>query len=172
MCGSVNRRVYRGKITARLSLLIIMSSKRPSETNRMRDATEYIKRKLFQSSLSRAPTPSSIEMDSSSGNRARWVMEFFFPTFHWNYLGTFKSISPLDIDPVMSANTSPGLPVSVSAPKQFGSASGQRLETPPIVSDHTVLAIVAANDRSFSRCLWPPVDHHCKYPGNQSNTSL
>ena len=63
-----------GSSRLRLSLLTIMSSKSPSEFNRMGDAAEYEKRKLTESSLShlsRAPTPSSIEMDTSSDNRAR-----------------------------------------------------------------------------------------------------
>ena len=61
-------------------LTIIMSSERPSETNLIRKVAGSSKGKL--SSLSQAPTPSSIEMDSSSDNPTRCVTKFFSPTFH------------------------------------------------------------------------------------------
>ena len=56
--------------------------------------------------------------------------------------------------PVVDASTdfatepcilSPGPPVSVSVPKQLGSASDQGLVTSPTVSDHSMLTIVASN---------------------------
>jgi hypothetical protein len=54
-----------------LSLTFIMSSERPSETNHMRKIAGTFKGKLSSLlHLSRAPTPSSIEMDSSSDNPA------------------------------------------------------------------------------------------------------
>ena len=154
---------------ARLSLLtIIMSSELP-ETNRIR------KRKL--SSLlhsSRAPTPSSIEIDSSSDNPTRRVTKILFPTFYWNSLALF-STSPLNKVPVAGVDhapttafateaytLSPGSPISVpvsgSIPVQFGSASGQGLETPPTVSGHAVHTIFVADYWSFRICLWPPID--------------
>ena len=54
----------------------------------------------------------------------------------------------------------PGTPVIVPIPKQLGSASGRGLEIQPIVSDHAILTIVAANYWSFSTRLWLPIDHH------------
>ena len=80
----------------RLSLLtIIMSSERPHGTNRIRKAAGSFKGKLSSLlHLSRAPTPSSIKMDSSSDNptlsSARCVTKIFSPTFHWNSLVLFK----------------------------------------------------------------------------------
>lgn len=58
----------------RLSLLtiIIMSSERPSETHHIRKVAGSLKKKLSSLlHLSRAPTPSSIEMDSTSDNATR-----------------------------------------------------------------------------------------------------
>ena len=74
-----------------------MTSEGPTETNRIRKIVGSFKGKL--SSLlqpSRAPTPSSIETDSSPRNRTRWVTKFFSPTFHWNCLVLF-SVSPLNM---------------------------------------------------------------------------
>ena len=64
----------------------------------------------------------------------------------------------------MNTNASPDPPISVPGPKQLDSASGRRLETSPTVSDHAVLAIVVANDWSFSTCLWPPIVHRRPMP--------
>ena len=64
---------------------IIMPSENPSETNRIRKVAGSFKGKLSSLlKLSRGPSPSSIEMDSSSDNPTRWVTIFFSPTFHWN----------------------------------------------------------------------------------------
>jgi hypothetical protein len=53
-----------------LSLLTYHQVERKtSETNRTRKSAGFFKGKLY--SLSRAPTPSSIEMDSGSDNRTR-----------------------------------------------------------------------------------------------------
>ena len=56
------------------------------------------------------------------------------------------------------------VPVSelIPVPKELNSVSGQRLESPPTVSNHAVLTIVVANYWSFSTCLWPPVVPLCK----------
>ena len=55
---------------------------------------------------------------------------------------------------------SPGLPISVTVPKQLGSASDPGLESQPTVSDHAVLTIVITNDWLFSTCLWPHIVHY------------
>ena len=52
---------------------------------------------------------------------------------------------------------------SISVLNQFGSAGGRGLETPPTVSDHAVLMIVAY--WSFSTSLWPlKVHYRHQYP--------
>ena len=106
-------RVYRGKsqlysLTATplrpFLLTIIMSSERSPGTNRMRKIAGSFKGKISSLlHLSRAPTPSSIEMDSSSGNPTRWVTKFFSSTFHWNGF-VLLSVSPL---PVVGADHAP-----------------------------------------------------------------
>ena len=74
-------------------LTTIISSERLSETNRIHKIVRSFKGNLsFLVPLSRAPTSSSIGMDSSSDNPTRWVTEFSSPTFHWNIiLVLFKS---------------------------------------------------------------------------------
>ena len=98
----VHGQVYRGKSklvqpqrTQRwLSLLtIIMSSKRPSETNRIRKIAGSVKGKLssFLHS-SRAPTAPSIEMSSSSDNAtlATWAIWMLFFNILLKQFRTFK----------------------------------------------------------------------------------
>ena len=71
--------------------IIIMSSERPSKTNRIHKITGSFKGKISSLlHLSRAPTPSSIEMDSSTDNPTRWVTKFFSPTFSLKQFRTFK----------------------------------------------------------------------------------
>jgi hypothetical protein len=79
---------------------------------------------------------------------------------------------------------SPGPPVSAPMPKQLASAarsaSDRGLETQLTVSEDALLTIVVADHWSFSTCLWPPIVNYrprypmppCKYPRNQSKTSL
>ena len=94
--------VYRGKsklvqpqrTQPWLSLLtIIMSSERPSETNRIRKFAGSVKGKLssFLHS-SRTPTAPSIEMSSSSNNAslARWVIWILFSNILLKQFRTFK----------------------------------------------------------------------------------
>ena len=98
----------------------------------------------------------------------------------------FLSILPLNAVPVVGVDHVPttasvteaytlsaGPPISVPVsglipvPKQLGSVSGQGLETPPTVSDHTVHMIVVANCWSCSTSLWLPIVHyrlHCLIP--------
>ena len=156
-----------------------MSSEKPSETNRIRKIGGSFKGKLSSLlNFSRAPSPSSIEMESSSDNPTRWVTKFFSPTIHWNNFVP-SSRSPLNKVPVVRVDhaTAPGmfstkpyslspgptisLPVSrsIPVPKQLGSASGG--ETRPTVSDHAVLTIVVVNYWSFSTCIWPPIVRYC-----------
>ena len=153
-----------------------MSSERPSKTNRMPHVAGSFEGKLSSLHLSREPTPSSIEIDSSSDNPTRWVTKFFSPTFHWNSL-VLLSISPLNMVPVVGIGhapttgtafateaytlSPPGRPISVSVSKQLISATDRGLETPPTVSDHAVLTIVVANYWLFSTCLWPPIVYYC-----------
>ena len=56
------------------------------------------------------------------------------------------------------------VPVSGSIPVQLDSASDGELESPPAVSDHAVLTIVAANYWLSSRRVWPPTVQHCLKP--------
>ena len=177
-----------------------MSSRKPSETNRTRKIAGSFKGKLSSLfNLSRAPSPSSIVMDSSSDNPTRWVTKFFSPTFHWNSFVLLLSISPLNKVPVVHVDHAPApvfstepyspspaptipLPVSglIPVPKQLDSASGGGLETRPTVSDRAELTIVVANYWSFSTCIRTPVVHYrprCpmlsrKYPRNQNKISL
>ena len=148
----------------RLSLLTnIMSSETPFKTNRIRKIAGSFKVKLSSLlHLSRAPTPSSIEMDPSSDYPTRRATESFTPTFHWNSL-VFLRISPLNVVPVVGVDHAPttafatevfsGSPISASVPKQLSSASGRVLETLPTVSDQPALTIIVANYWSFSICL-------------------
>ena len=131
-----------------------MSSKKQPEANRIRKFAGSFKGRfssLFH--LSREPSPSSIEMDSSSDNPTRWVTKSFSPAFHGNSL-VLLSIAPLDMVPVtgIDATTavfsseahilSPGAPNSVPVLNQLGSSSGRGSETPTTVSDHFLLTIV------------------------------
>ena len=152
----------------RLSLLtIIMSSERPSETNRIRKIAGSVKGKLSSLlHLSRAPTPSSIEVVPNSDNRtlARWATEFFFFQHFIETVFVFFRISPLNVTPVVqvgdhkpttafaaeaySLSPSTGLLIPVSVPKQIGSTSA-----PSTVSDYAAVTIVITNYWSFSTCL-------------------
>ena len=155
--------------------IIIMLSKKPSETNRIRKIAGYFKGKLSSllHLLSRAPSPSSIEMDSSSNDPTRWVIKKISPTFHWKSFALL-SISPINKVPVVLVDHAPapvslfpGLPNSVPVsgsipmpgPKQLGSASGGGLETRRTVSGHAVLAIIVADYWSFSTCIQSPIVH-------------
>ena len=86
--------IWESEVKLQLShLTIIMSSKRPSETKRIGK-----KRKLTGSfeggilsplRLSPAPTPSSIEMDSSFDNQ-RWIAEILFSNISLKQSRSFK----------------------------------------------------------------------------------
>ena len=152
--------------TLAIVLTIIMSSKRPPKTN-------------HPLHLSRAPSPSSIEMDSSFNNPTRWAIELFSLTFHWDNL-VLLSISPLNMVPVVDAPMAfateahtppPGPPISVPVPKQLDSACDQGLETSPTVSDHVMLTIVVANYWLISICLWPRRIRSNRYRSTQMRMS-
>ena len=104
-------------------------------------------------------------------NTTRWVTKFFSLTFYWNSL-ILLSILPLNIGVddapasafamevyTMSPRPSTAVPISglIPVPKQLGSTSSGGLETPPAVSDYTMLTIVVANYWSFSNCIWLPI---------------
>ena len=181
-------------------LTIIMSSERQPEANRIRKIAGIFKGK--SSLLPQAPTPSSIEMDSSTDNPTKWATICFSPIFHWNLNSiVLLSISPLNIVPVVGVDytditatitkaytQAPGIPISASdslarsmsvVPKQLGFTGGRGLDIPPTVSDCAMLLIVVANYWSFSICL-PPLALYrprrlmsqCRYPWNQNEISL
>lgn len=125
-----------------------MSSRRPSESNRIHKIAGSFKGKISSLlHLLQASTPSSIEMDTSSGNPKRCVTNF--KTFIETVSYFFLSISPLNKVPVIGVDhalttgtafateeytdtlVSSGPPISVpfsglivDVPNQLGSASG------------------------------------------------
>ena len=137
-----------------------MSNERPSDHTRIAGSFEG---KLSSLHLSRTPTPSSIDMDSSD-NSAKWVTGHFVdyrlllnnslssvlppniaPVIGVNYAPTTGSTEAPTVSPPISAPASssiPAVPVSIPGP-----------ETPLTVSDHVALTIVATNYWSFSICL-------------------
>jgi hypothetical protein len=143
-----------------------MSSEEPSGTSRIPKMTGSFENKLSSPlHVSRAPSPSSI--GPSSDNPTRWATEIFL----WHSLkqSRIMNISPLNIVSVHGIDNapttvfateayteSPGSPMPVPSPKQFGSASDQGLETSSTVSDNAMLTIVISNYWSFSTYLWPP----------------
>ena len=167
-------KVYRGKSKLVqpqrsqpwLSLLtIIMSSKRPSETNRIRKIAGSVKGKLssFLHS-SRAPTAPSIETSSSSDNAtlARWVIWMLFSNILLKHSFVHLRFSPLDATSAdhalttrfaTEAHQSSEPAISVAVPKQLGSATDRGLETSSKVGDYSAPTIVVINYWSFSICL-------------------
>lgn len=145
-------------VRQRLSLLIIiMSSERQPETNRICNICNIagtFKGKLSSIlQLSRAPTPSSIEKVASSDNPTRWVTKILFSDIPLKLSRT--SVAGIDHVPITASATdsvaytlSP-IPAPVSGlipvPKQLDSAGDRGLEASPTVSDHAVLKIVVAN---------------------------
>ena len=122
--------------------------------------------------LSRAPTPSSIEIDSSPDYPTRCIITLLSDISLKQSLTLLLSTSPLSMVPVAGVDhafttvfateaytLSPGSPISGS--KQLGSTSGGGLGAPSTVSDHAVLTIVIANYWSFSTCLWPLIVRYC-----------
>ena len=173
-CVYLTSRVHRGKSILEQSTAATFSSdyhylERMTVWNQSHTQNCWISQREVIFSPFRAPTPSSIEMNSSSDNNStRWVTDFFSPTFHWNSL-VLLSILPLNMVPVVGVDHAPTTAFAAEAytpslnppivPEQLGSASGGELEIQPTVSDHAILTIVVANYWSFSTCLWPLIVH-------------